>query len=211
MKKLLSIILFLPVIIGCSNYENSEIDYSTSEIFSPQFKELQKVGKLKLIALDSLKTYSDLISEMQKSTCADKVPGLVFSNKKTNYHLVGFTYCPASNSVGCYFRVNSIIISESSVIADEEIIDIDQFDDFLNELMANPLNYQYDENKLKPAIIRFYAEETYPIGYTKEVLSKISAAFDKINGTKEDFFTYTILFKNRKYRPIPPPPPPPKI
>ena len=76
----------------------------------------------------------------------------------------------------------------------------------LSEIMSKTYNFQYKENKLKPALIYFYVEDKYQISTTKRALKEIFKQFAEIN-TKisSDYFKYHILFEGYDFTKKPPP------
>ena len=117
-----------------------------------------------------------------------------------------------SGETECYFRIKFLSIRNDSLIIgygkDKEKKPISYLKAELNNIMAKPYNFQYNENKVKPAPIHFYVKDKYPISTTKRVLSEIAAQYSIINSKNNpEFFKYNILFEGFDITSIPPQPP----
>lgn len=213
--KTFSYILTLLITLSSCSYLKSK--KTPTELFSQDFKNSKADNTIKIINLDSVTNFSELITRMEELTCKQEVSGLKFELNDTIYHLTGYADCPTSNSVGCYLRRNVLYIKNDSLVINsgesKEQKQIKYLKTELNKIMAKTYTYQYNENKLKPALISLYVEDKYPILTTKKVLKEITKQFAKINfKNNPDFFKYHILFKTYDATdilelPIPMPPP----
>ena len=183
-----------------------------NELYSQDFKEIQVDNTFGIVDLDSVMNFSELIDKMAALTCEGKVSGLKFELDETRYYITGFSDCPNPGETACYFRRNHLTIRNDSLILEygKNKKPIRYLKTELSNIMENPNNFKYNENKVNPALIHFYVEDTYPISTTKTVLKEIAEQFSAINTThNSDFFPYKILFVGYDISRIPPPPPPP--
>ena len=211
MKNFNYISIFLLILSSCSNLGEKQI---VNELYSQDFLKFQSENDIAIINLDSIMNFSELRTEMGKITCEGKVSGLRFKLNDTSYNVIGFSDCPNSSEIGCYFRRNLLTIRNDSLILgygkEKEKKPISYLKTELNNIMAKPHNFIYDETKVKPALIHFYVEDKYPISTTITVLKEIAEQFSALNAKNDsDFFKYNILFEGYDISSIPPPPPPP--
>ncbi|WP_157811823.1 hypothetical protein [Tenacibaculum sp. SZ-18] len=186
-----------------------------SKLFSDDYKSFEIDDKIEIIDLDSVSNFSELRQKMGKLTCEGKSSGLRFKSNDTIYHLIGFANCPSSVEIGCYFRRNLLFVRNDSLVIEygksKKKKSITFLKAELNEIISKTYNFQYNENKLKPALIHFYVEDKYPIETTKRTLKEIVRQFKEINSQNgSDYFRYNILFEGFDITNIPPSPPPPK-
>jgi transcriptional antiterminator Rof (Rho-off) len=212
MKNCNYILIFLLTLSSCSNLDEKK---TLNELYSQDFLKFQSENDIEIINLDSITNFSKLKTQMGQITCEGKVSGLRFEFRDTIYNITGFSDCPSSGEIGCYFRRNVISIRNDSLIIgygkDQNEKPISYLKTELNNIMAKAYNFQYNENKVKPALIYFYVEDKYPISTTKRVLKEIAEQFSTINSKNgTDYFKYNILFESFDITKIPPPPPPPK-
>ena len=205
------ILIILLIFSSCSNLEEKK---PLNSIFSKDYEKFQTENEIGIVDLDSVTNFSELRKKMVKLTCEGKVSGLKFELNETRYHITGFSDCPTSGEIGCYFRRNLISITNDSLIIgygkDKIKKPINYLKTELNNIMSKSYNFRSNENKVKPALIHFYVEDKYPISTTKAVLKEIAEQFLVINSKNEsDFFKYNILFEGYDITSIPPPPPPP--
>ena len=210
MKNLNYRLIILLILSSCSNLEEKK---PLNELFSQDYEKFQSQNEIGIVDLDSVTNFSELRKKMGELTCEGKISGLSFELYETRYHITGFSDCPTSGEIGCYFRRNFLSIRNDSLIIgygkDKEKKPISYLKTELNNIMAKPYNFQYNENKVKPALIHFYVEDKYPISTTKTVLKEIAEQFSTINSkNNSDFFKYNILFEGFDITSIPPPPPP---
>jgi hypothetical protein len=210
MKLFYSLLFVLLMLSGCGDYDQEEIN-SVHELNSAAFAKYQEENKLRLVDLDSVKSYGELISIMKNINCEGEIPGLKVVIKDVVYNLTGWAGCPNSNEVSCYFRVNHIMIKNDSIVTDRKNkLPVEQLDEVLREIISQPYTFQFDSDNVRPALISLYVEDKYPISVTKKVLKEIAVEFEKLaTANNPDFFTYNILFRSFDYINIPPPPPPP--
>ncbi len=213
MKNLNYILIFLLILSSCSNLNEKK---PLNKLFSQDFVKFQSENEIGIVDLDSLTNFSELRKKMEQLTCEGKVSGLRFELNDTIYHITGFSNCPTSGEIGCYFRRNILSIRNDSLIIgygkDKDIMPISHLKTELNNIMAKTYNFQYNENKVKPALIYLYVEDKYPISTTKRVLKEIAEKFSIINSKNNpEYFKYNILFEGFDITNIPPPPPPPKL
>ncbi len=211
MKNLYFIFLISQLFYSCDELKEESVD---EEIYTQDFLKYKDENQLELIDLDSLENFSELITLMEKVDCDKKVSGLTFKTQGINYNLTGFSGCPNSNVVACYFGVKTIIIKNDSIVVDSgnrnEKISIENLEKILVDIISKPYNYQYDKEHIKPALIYLNIDNKYPISTTKKVFKEIVEQFQRINILyKTDFFKFTILLKRYDISRIPPPPPPP--
>ena len=211
MKNLNYILIFFLILSSCSNLDEKK---TLNELYSQDFKKFQVDNKIGIIDLDSVKNFSELRKKMGELTCEGKVSGLRFELNDTRYYITGFSDCPTSGEIGCYFRKNYLTIRNDSLILgygkEKEKKPINYLKTELNNIIAKPHNFKYNKNKVKPALIHFYVEDKYPISTTKTVLKEIAEQFSVLNTKNDsDFFTFNILFEGYDISSIPPPPPPP--
>lgn len=211
MKKLNFILIFFLIFSSCSSSDEKK---PLNELYSQDFLKFQSENVLGIINLDSLKNFSELTTKMGQMVCEEKISGLRFETNDTIYNVTGFSDCPNSGIIGCYFRKNVMSIRNDSLIIgygkEKREKPISYLKTELSKIMAKKYNFQNNENKVKPALIYFYVEDKYPISTTKKVLKEINEQFSKINSNNtEDYFNYTILFKGFDITNIPPPPPKP--
>lgn len=211
MKNCNCILIFLLIFSSCSNLDGKK---PMNNIYSQEFLKLQSENDIGIINLDSVTNFSELRTKMGKLTCKGKVSGLRFELNNTTYNLTGFSDCLTSGEIGCYFRRNFLTIRNDSLILgygkEKEKKPISYLKTELNNIIAKPHNFIYDENKVKPALIHFYVEDKYPIITTKTVLKEIAEQFSELNSKNDsDFFKYNIHFEGYDISSIPPPPPPP--
>ena len=212
MKALLKILLFALILNSCGKKKEG---FVKSKIYSVDFEKYRDEDRLKIIDLDSIANYGQLISEMERITCDDKVSGLRINSKTTDYFITGFASCPTSGLVSCYFRVINIGILNDSIMdswsKSDETIPIENLKIELDSLMSNSYNLQYGGQILKPAIIWLHMDDEVSISKTKKVLVEIAEQFQRIRNDKgPEYFQYQILFENTDFFPIKPPPLAPK-
>ena len=210
MKNCNYILIFLLTLSSCSNLNEKK---TLNELYSQDFLKFQSENNIEIINLDSITNFSELRTQMGQITCEGKVSGLRFELRDTIYNITGFSDCPNSGEIGCYFRRNLMSIRNDSLIIgygkDKNKKPISYLKTALNNIMAKTYNFQYNENKVKPALIYFYVEDKYPISTTKRVLKEIAEQFSTINSKNgTDYFKYNILFESFDITKIPPPPPP---
>ncbi len=208
MKNLNCILIFFLIISSCSYLDEKK---TLNEFYSQDFKKFQIDNKIGIVDLDSIKNFSELRKKMGELTCEGKVSGLRFELNDTRYHVTGFSDCSTSGVSGCYFRRNLLIIRNDSLILGhgKEKEPISYLKTELNNIMAEPHNFKYNENKVKPALIYFYVEDNYQISKTKTVLKEIAEQFSELNSKNDsEFFEYNILFEGYDISSIPPPPMP---
>ncbi|WP_157451746.1 lipoprotein [Cellulophaga lytica] len=210
MKKSIYILIFLLILSSCSNLNEKK---PLSELFSEDFKSFEIDDKIGIIDLDSVSNFAELRQKMGKLTCEGKSSGLRFKSNDTIYHLTGFADCPTSGEIGCYFRRNLLFVRNDSLVIkygkNKKTEPIEFLKTELNKIISKKYNFQYNENKLKPALIYFYVEDKYPIETTKRALKEIVRQFKEINSQNgSDYFKYNILFEGFDITNIPPPPPP---
>ncbi|MFL1897461.1 hypothetical protein ACJRPK_17300 [Aquimarina sp. 2-A2] len=200
------VFIFYVTLSACSNSENQ----IRSELFSSEFKRLKLENKLEVVNLDSVSNYDELVKKMSQIFCEDKVAGLQFQLNKITYHVTGYSGCPTDEVVSCFFRRNLLTIRNDSLIFRErKSKPIEYLKTELKSIMSETYTYQYNENKLKPALFHLYVEDKYTIATTKKVLKEIIEQFDTISKANiPDFFKYDILFNDYDVSNIPPPPPP---
>ena len=196
---------------SCSNLDEKK---TLTELLSEDFKNSQIDGKIGIINVDSISNFSELRKKMGELACEGKSSGLKFKSNDTIYYLTGYADCPTSGEIGCYFRRNFLTVRNDSLILgygkEKEKKPISYLKTELNNIVAKPHSFIFNENKVKPALIHFYVEEKYPISTTKTVLKEIVKQFNAVNSNKDsDFFKYHILFEGFDISSIPPPPPPP--
>ena len=214
MKNLNYLLIFFLIISACSYLDEKK---TLNELYSQDYKKFQVDHEIGIVDLDSVKNFSELRKKMGELTCEGKVSGLRFELNDTRYHVTGFSDCPTSGAIGCYFRRNLLTIRNDSLLLGygKEKEPISYLKTELNNIMAKPHNFQSNENKVKPALIYFYVEDKYPISKTKTVLKEIAEQFSALNSKNDsEFFKYNILFEgyeisNIPHLPPPPPPPPP--
>ena len=212
MKNFKFILIILILVSSCSNIEEKK---HLQEFFSNDYKKIQSENEIEIVDLDSFKNFSELRNKMAKLTCVGKVSGLRFMFNKKRYHITGFSNCPSSGEIGCYFRRNYLSIRNDSLILgygkDKKEKPINYLNTELQNIMAKPHNFRSNENKIKPALFHFYVEDKYPISTTKRVLKEIAEQFSAINSKYgSEYFKYSIHFESFDITNIPPPPPPPE-
>lgn len=200
------------ILVSCDNFKEKAV---LNKSFSQDFKKFETKNKLEVIDLDSVVNFSELRKKMGEITCKNKVPGLKFEFAGTLYHITAYADCPTSREISCYFRRNLLTIINDSLIIEygkkKKKASIEYLKAELRNIIEKPYNFQYNEDKVKPALIHLFIEDKYPISTIKKVLKEIVAQFDNINsGNKPDFFKYNILFEKYDITNVPPPPPPPK-
>lgn len=212
MKNLIYLLL-LVFAVSCEELEENS-SLSHSKIYSADFKELEHEQNLEIINIDSIKNFAELRSEMGRLTCEKKVSGLKFTANQKEYYLTGFAGCPTSRETACYFRRNHIVIKNDSLVTDlfhKKKEPIEYLGEELSNMTSHSYNFEFDEDKMRPALIHLYIDEAQPISTTKKVLKEIVEEFETINsGSPKNFFTYHILFESFDRTNIPPPPPPPQ-
>jgi hypothetical protein len=209
MKNLNYILIFFLIISSCSYLDEKK---TLNELYSQDFKKFQVDNEIGIIDLDSVKNFSELRKKMGELTCEGKISGLKFELNDTRYYITGFSDCPTSGEIGCYFRRNLFTIKNDSLILGygKEKKSISYLKTELNNIMEKPHNFKYNENKVKPALIHFYVEDKYPISKTKTVLKEIAEQFSALNSKNDsEFFKYNVLFEGHDISNIPPPPPQP--
>ena len=212
MKNLVYIFLSSLVLISCNEFDSNS---DQNQIYSPEFKKFKNTKELEIINLDSIDNFADLRSEVGKVACNKKIAGLKFRYENIIYNVTGRAECPTSTEISCYFRMNTIIIKNDSLVPDlsnrQQKIPIENLEKTLNNIISIPYNYEYEKDILRPALIHIYIEEKYPISKTKKVLKEIIEQFEKINSVnKTDFFKYIILINQFDLSNIPLPPPLPE-
>jgi len=209
MRLFRNLILVVLVLISCNSFIKKK---TNNELYSFAFKNFEIENKLELIDLDSIKTYSELIEEMERIDCSGKISGLKFKYEETNYNIVGYAYCPDIDDTACYFSPNIFTVKNDSLISRFKEIKnkpIEYLKTKLDTIITKKYNFHYKQNKVKPAIIHFHLEDKYSISMVKKVLKEIAESFKKINRNKSpDFFEYDILFEGFSISDIPHPPPP---
>jgi len=209
MKNLNYILIFILILNSCSNMSKKK---PFNELYSQDFLKYQSENDIEIINLDSVANFSELRTKMQQISCEGKVSGIRFELNDTRYHITGFSDCPTSGKIGCYFRRNFLSIRNDSLIIGygkyKKKKPINYLKTELNNIMSFPHNFQYNEDKVKPALIHFYVEDKYPISITKTVLKEIAEQFAALNSKSNlDYFKYSILFESVDVSSIPPPPP----
>lgn len=207
------ILLYLIILIFAS-CDKSNTNQNQIEIFTKDYRELKSKNILEVINIETIKNFSSLRKMMGNITCNGKASGLKFESNDTLYHTTGFSECPTSQEIGCYFRRNIITIkNDSIVIKDEEKtkVGINHLTEVLNTIIDNPNNFQSNKNQIKPALIYLYIDDKYSIETTKTVLKEIVTQFQSINKFKgTDYFNFDILFQSYDISSLPPLPKPPK-
>ena len=89
-----------------------------AQLFSEDFKSFKIDDKIEIIDLDSVSNFAELKQKMGKLTCGGKSSGLRFKSNNTIYHLTGFTHCPTSGEIGCYFRQNLLFVRNDSLVVE---------------------------------------------------------------------------------------------
>ena len=212
MKNLNYILIFFLILGSCSNLDEKKPVY---ELYSQDFKKFQIDNEIGIVDLDSVSNFSELRKKMGELTCEGKVSGLRFKSNDTIYHLTGFTDCPTSGEISCYFRRNLLFVRNDSLVLkfgkNKKKEPIGYLKTELNEIMSKKYTFQRNENKLKPALIHFYVDDKYPISTTKRALKEIVKQFTEISTkNSSDYFKYNILFEGYDITSMLPPPPPPK-
>ena len=213
MRRILNILILILTFTSCETYEEQERSENL-KIYSDHFKELRSEENFEIIKIDSFQNFKDLTSVMGEFSCQEKISGINFNYDKKEYFLTGFSECPTFNGVACYFRRNTIIIKNDSIVTDlykKEKAPIEDLGIELEKIISKQQNFKYKQQILKPALIHLYIDENQNIKKTKKVLKEIVENFKKINSSqKTNFFEYNILFENfdRTNFPLPPPPPP---
>ncbi|MCY2686786.1 hypothetical protein [Salinimicrobium sp. TH3] len=211
MKNWIYILILILTTVSCEKFEETS---NNQRVYSTDYRSLETESNFEVIDIDSVQNYSELISEMEKLTCQNKISGLKFTFQEKEYFLTGITGCPTKNETACYFARNLIIVKNDSIITDlfnNKKIPIENLQQELNEIASKPFNFQFDKDDIKPALIHLYIEKNENISTTKKVLKEIVVQFDKFNSeSNPDFFKYNILFERFDRTKIPPPPPLPK-
>jgi len=208
MKNLIPILLFLVLLFNsCENYSEEEMVVSKQENYSLDYLKYSKLSHFREIKIDSLKTFSDLVKNLEQNSCNNKISGLKFTFKNSQYFLIGSAECP-SQVGGCYMNVNSISIKNDSILTDYNSKEhISSLGFYLKNIISKPYNYKYNKDELKPALIRFEVDDEYSMEKTKEVLKEIILEFKKYNKPDNpNHFKYFVLFDGLIS--VPPPPPP---
>ncbi|AXT62277.1 hypothetical protein D1816_18545 [Aquimarina sp. AD10] len=208
-KKLAVYLILGPLVLFLCSCDNNP----KSKLFSQNFEKSKAKNELEVISLDSVMSFSELREMMGKIACKRKVSGLKFEDNDTIYHILGFSSCPTSSEIACYFRRNLLTIKNDSLIIgrgkEKNKKPIKYLKTELENIISKPYNFQHNKDKLKPALIYLYIEDKHTISITKKVLKEIAKQFQNINPVhKPDFFNYTILFKGFDITNVPPPPPP---
>ena len=172
MKNSFYILIYIIVSSSCSNFDNKE---PIDELFSEDFKTLSSDTTIEIIDLDSISNYSELIEQMGQLSCEGKPYGLKFRSNNTVYYVTGYTDCPSSNIINCYFRRNLLYVRNDSLVIEpgKEKKPIRFPKTELNGIMSKTYSFQHNENQLKPALIHFYVENQYSIETTKRALKEI--------------------------------------
>lgn len=206
------ILIFLLTLSSCSNLDKKK---PLNEFSTQDSTMLQTENKIGIIDLDSVINFSGLRKRMGELTCEGKTSRLRIKLNDTLYHITGFSNCPTSHETDCYFRRNVISIRNDSLIigfgAGKVKKPISYLKTELENIMSKTSNFQYNENKVNPALFYFYVEDKYPISTTKKVLKEIVEQFSLIHSKNNpEYFKYNIHFNGFDISNIPPPPPPPK-
>ena len=213
MKNLFYILIILLTLSSCESFEDEGKKLNNEEIYSSDFQKFEIQKNFEVINLDSISDFKELRNQMGKLTCEEKITGMKFTYNDKKYYLTGFAECPTFGGVACYFRRNTIIIKNDSIITgsyNDKKISIEKLEHELNEIISKPINYQYNKEILKPALIYLYIDKEEDISITKKVLKEIIEQFQKVNSNqKTNFFEFNILFKSFDISNITPPPPPP--
>ena len=213
MRKILNILISILTFSSCESYQEQK-ETEIQKIYSDRFEDLRNEENFKIINIDSCQNFKELTSKMGAFTCQEIISGLSFTYDDKEYFLTGFSECPTFNGVACYFRRNTIIIKNDSIITDlynKEKVAIENLNHEIDMIISKPHNFQYDKQILKPALIHLYVDKQEDISTTKRVLKEIIENFEKINSSNQkNFFEYNILFEefDRSFLPPPPPPPP---
>ena len=214
MKNSLYILILIIGLSSCESYEEQEKS-EIQKIYTVNYRELQNEEDPEIIDIDAVQNFKELTEKMGELSCERKIPGLNFIYEEKEYFLTGFSGCPTSNETACYFRRNSIIIKNDSIITNlfkNEKLTIEDLEIELNEIISKSSNYRYNEQILNPGLIYLYIDENRDIATTKKVLKEIVETFQKINlNQKAGFFEYDFLFEDFDRTKIPPPPPPPPL
>lgn len=205
MKNLNYILICLVIFNSCSNFKEKK---TLIEFFSEDYKSFRNDNKIEIINLDSFSIFSELRNKMSELTCEGKSSGLRFISNDTVFYLTGFAECPTSSEIRCYFSRNLLFVRNDSLVIEygknKKKKPIRFLKSELDEIISQNYNYQHKKNKLKPALIHFYAEDKYPIERTKRALKEIIRQFKKINSQNgSDYFKYNILFEKYDITNIP--------
>ncbi|TQI71119.1 hypothetical protein JM79_2045 [Gramella sp. Hel_I_59] len=199
---------------SCESYLEQK-EPEIQKVYSDHFTELRNEENFKIINIDSFQNFKELTSKMGECTCQDLMSGLSFTVNDKKFFLTGFSECPTFNGVACYFRRNTIMIKNDSIVTDlfnKKKVPIEELGTELNDIISKPHNFKYNKQVLKPALIHLYIDENQNINQTKKVLKEIIENFQKINSNqKSNFFEYNILFEDFDRTNFPPPPPPPPL
>ncbi|MEG9329203.1 hypothetical protein V6B16_14765 [Salinimicrobium catena] len=208
MKNWIYIMILILTTFSCEKFEETT---NNQRVYSTDYRSLETKSNFEVIDIDSVQNYSELISEMEKLTCQNKISGLKFTFQEKEYFLTGLTGCPNKNETACYFARNLIIVKNDSIITDlfnNTKVSLENLHQELNEIASEPINFQFDNENIKPALIHLYIEKGKNISTTKKVLKEIVVQFEKFNSNSiPGFFKYNILFDRFDRTKIPPPPP----
>ncbi|WP_434020067.1 hypothetical protein [Lutimonas sp.] len=152
--------------------------------------------------------------EIERISCDKKVSGLKINTKTKVHYITGFTSCPTSGEINCYFRRINIRVKNDSIFNSwsnmNESIPIENLKIELDTLMSKPYNLQYKKEILKPALISLYMDDDISVSTIKKVLCEIAEQFQRIRISKgSEYFKFNILFYEMYSFEVKPPPPPP--
>lgn len=208
LKKYFYIIIFPLLFTACEYGETFSSE--KEQVFYPSEERLNQEKESVKIYLDSVENYAQLYECMEKFACEGKTSIIKFDNNEKSYNILVNVGCPNNGMVVCFMRVNHIHVNSKFVMYDYDIkLPVENLNEALSDLIANPLKYKFQSNSLMDAVIWFHVDEKEPIEVTKQLLIKITGEFEKINREEKDKFPYYINFERRQYERPPPPPPPP--
>ena len=216
-KRLLLWSVFPLLFISC-DWDPDFKEYSEADhlpiLYSYGFLEQKMQSNFEVIHLDNHRNYREFLAEMRRISCENAKAGIEFTYQDTLYGLTGYTVCPSSGIIGCYFNRNIIKVKNDSLLnfaGDwEKLVHIEQFETEINRVMEVRKTFYHGYEKINPALIYIYVEDKYPIEMTKQILKEITLQFEKVNREKgPEYFKYHIIFEGYDMFDIPPPPPPP--
>ncbi len=212
----LVLLLCLATFFGCNDYPNitsDEIVGFEAQFYRKEFLESKMKNNFEVLDLESFGNFEELLVVMETLSCEDKSIGLQFEFENASYHAIGFTECPTSGEIACYFNQNMVFVKNDSI----RHLGFESETKHISELKTEIITFNdYSEyhrlngsKRLKPVLVLLNVENKFPISKTKEVIKEIVRQFEDVNkelGTEK--YRYYLSFERySNFDFIPPPPP----
>jgi len=173
---------------------SSCVEKTKTESYYPSKGDFIDNSNMSQISLDSLKNFNELIDEIDKIVCADKIPVVNFENGKSKFKIIPVNICSLKRGIECFKPFSMSITSDSIKIDEVKRVGIEELPMALElNLLNKGKNLIYGDTPEK-TIFEIQVDSIYDIKKTRDLLIRIANSYNELNKNNMDSLYLKIRF-----------------